>query len=973
MRKQLILGSVAAAIVASMGWLALPQGSNGGFALENKSEEGEGSKHAQIAKEAMEWRMERLKDEDGNFYMSYYTNAVKQANAMKANNSNRAGSLNLQWEELGPDNVGGRTRAILVDKRDPTRQTVYAGGVGGGMWKSTDGANTWMRLANWNQWLAVSCIDQGPGPNYEIFIGTGEGLAQIGGSSFNSGTMGNGIFKLDANDNPVQITPDLFTANSIQGNEVWSAVNRIAVNPANELNIIAATGKGLYKTDDGGTTWSEISISGVSNGLAAADVKWSADGVNIFASVGGTFSSKVVRSLNGGFTWTKLSSTTSPGLPGTQGRVEIAIAPSNSNIVYLSVSTSSGATYGVYRTEDAGENWVNIGAKGPLFDPFGSNAQGWYDNVIAVNPFNPNKVYLGGVDFYTWSDQSGWKLADAGLGSGNANPNYIHPDKHEITFSDLDSNVMYVGCDGGVYKSVNAAASFPYPSFSVKNRGYNVTQMYSVAAGINGDVMGGAQDNGTNFINYNGNTRLAAKQVIGGDGIYADISHIDPRLYFGGIYFGQVLRSGNSTSSFDNFYDSKIDPQGFTQPSRCGGQKDQNAQFITPFYLGETRNAANAINSTQFKPTDRNYTAGETVTVESKVGKYKFSYTLPVDVAVNTSYDVPDPIRSRMFVSSNCGVWVTPDALELGNIPRWFKLINGMSGLPASYSQSGDGDVLYVGTTGGRVYRFGGLNARCDTTTYPIGQNAIGLLYTNASQYSSTVVASGRNVEGVSVDPNNPDHVVAVIAGFSNASQPHVYESNDGGATWTPLTNGLPNMPVYDVVIHDANTIIIGSELGVWSWDGTTWSEENNGFPRVPVYRLIEKELYQESCKVLYVGTHGRGMWRSTTLTDGSCNLSTGIENIPYASNTELDGLTIFPNPVNAGSKVSLTLSKADDVTFRIFDMTGKLYKEVTYKNAVQGENLFNLSASGLGAGTYLLSATLRNSRSQSKLFTVTK
>ncbi|MFN8298397.1 MAG: T9SS type A sorting domain-containing protein [Chitinophagales bacterium] len=974
MRKGFLPGVYAPFILSGLALVAVffgrvvSQGNNvpGEFRLEEQAKENE-SNEAMRAKEAMQNRYDRLKDENGNFTPAYYAAAVKQADQLLQSGS-RAGALNLSWEELGPDNVGGRTRAILIDKRDATNNTIYAGGVSGGLWKSTNGGNNWSRISNWNQWMAISCIAQGPAPDYTIYVGTGEGLAQIVGTSFNSGTAGNGIYKLTSNDSPVLITPDAFDGTTVDPNSPWAAVNRIACNPLDASQIIAATQGGLYQSNDGGQNWTQITISGVTNGSSAADVKWSNDGQNIFASVG---SNKIlVRSLNGGFSWSKVTTTTNPGFPSTQGRMELAIAPSNSSVVYASIATTSGSTFGVYRSVDNGDTWTNIGSKGPLFDPFGGNNQGWYDNVVAVNPADPNKIYLAGVDLYTWNDQSGWKLADVGLGAGATNPNYIHPDKHAIVLAENNPNLMYVGCDGGVYKSTDALSAFPFPTYTVKNRGYNVTQCYSVAAGIAGEVMGGAQDNGTNYIDFKGNTRMAAKMVIGGDGIYSEISHIDPRVFFGGIYFGEVLRSGNATSSFDGFYDIKVDPQGHNQPSRCGGQKDQNATFISPFYLGETRTAANGLKNIKFGA-DKFYAAGEVVNVKSSTGKYPVSYTLPSDLNTGDTALIPDPIRSTCMISSYCGVWLTPDALDLGIIPRWFKLISSMNGTPYAFTMSKDGNTVYIGMSGGRVYRFPNFNAHIDTATYPVGPNAIGIIYNSAAEYTNTLVASGRPIEGISVDPNDPDHVVAVISGFSSVSQPHVYESTNGGANWTALTNGLPNMPVYDVVVHDANTIVIGSELGIWSWDGSTWHEENGGLPRVPVYRLIEKELYNDGCQVLYIGTHGRGMWRSTTLTAGGCSLTSGVNEV--ANNNAIANLSVYPNPVSSHSKISLTLDKADAVTFRVFDITGKLYREVTERNAIAGENLFDLDASGLSNGTYILAATVGNTRTQSRLFVVSK
>ncbi len=983
MRKQILFLSTCIFFIASSSLLLSRQhnGGLGSFMLEQKSADGKsGLSKAQTAADAAQWRFDRLKDENGNLYPSYYANAIKRAEQLRQTGA-RSG-LGLQWEELGPDNVGGRTRAILVDKRDPSNQTIYAGGVSGGMWKSTDGANTWTRLTNWNQWLSIACIAQGPAPDYTIYIGTGEGLSgSIGGTSMNSGSMGNGIYKLNSNDAPVLLTPDITTNNTLNLNSPWAAVNRIAVNPLDATQILAATLTGLYESIDGGSTWGPVQLPSNLHSIQtqeANDVKWSKNGVNVYASVGGPFGGILLESLNGGYTWGRVTTGSNPGFPnGSLGRIEMALAPSNDSILYLSIATTSGCTNSVYRSADAGGTWAIIGAKGPSFDPMTTECQGFYDNTIAVNPLNPNKIYNAGVNFYTWSNETGWSLADAGLqplgGSGDVNPNYIHPDKHAIVFADNDSNVMYVGCDGGIYKSIDAGSSFPFPNYSVKNRGYNVTQNYGIAAAITGEVMGGSQDNGTNYINYLGNTPMAAQEVIGGDGIFTAISHIDPRFYFGGVYYADVERDGAGATigGFSTFYDIKADPQGQGSTSACGASAAAgNAPFITPFHLGETKTAANGLKTVPFVA-DRNYNNGDVVTIQSDIAKYPFQVTLSAQLDSLDTLPVVDPVRSRMFVTSNCGVWLTSDALNLGIIPRWFKLANSITGIAESYANSTDADVLYIGTSAGYVYRFANLNAKCDTTKYPSGGTAKAI-YTASNQYSYKIVANGRSIEGIAVDPNDNNHIVATVAGFSSTNQPHVYESHNGGTSWVADTTGLPNMPVYSVVIHDSTTFIIGTELGVWGWDGSKWTEENGGMQRVPVFRIIEKPLYTDGCKVLYIGTHGRGMWRSVTLTPSDCQtqVATGVADI---KNTGISDLNIFPNPVHSSSHVSITLDNKADVTLRIFDMMGKIYKENTYRNTTSGENLFALDASGLSSGTYLLAATVGGVRTKSRLFVVAK
>lgn len=984
MKKQVLLISTVVFLTGALALVSSRQAdpSLGNFILETPK--GNADAHynkAQLAADAAKWRFDRLKDENGNYYSSYMANAMQQADNYSS--VSRSGSLGLQWQELGPDNVGGRTRAILIDKRDSTNNTLYAGGVSGGMWKSTDGAVTWHRLTGWNQWLAISCIAQAPAPDFSIYIGTGEGLSQPDGTSYNSGTFGNGIFKLDANDNPVALTPSIFTGNLYDppASAPWAYVNRIAINQTNPSHLLAATLAGIYQSTNSGASWAKLTLTGTLatyNNQPVCDIKWSNDGNNIFAACGyNTGTNALVYSNNGGSTWALEGNTANPGFPtGSSGRIELAIAPSNPNIVYALMATASACTKGVYKSTDAGHTWSSVAVGGPLFQLFeeggGAGCQGWYDNVIAVSPGDPNKFYVGGVNFYTGSVSSGITAADVGY-SNESNPYYMHPDKHAIVIAENNPDLMFVGCDGGVFKSVDALTDFPSPTYTVRNRGYNVTQNYGIGAGINGDVIGGAQDNGTNYIGFYGNDPMASSQVLGGDGIVNAVSQVNPDFWFGGIYFAALLRSADHTHTWGTYFDVKLDPQGQGGASVCGANTvSGDAQFITPFYLGETTNAVNGRLKVPFTP-GQFYNAGDVVQLTSATSKYPFEVTLSDTVGPGDTVLVDDPVRSRIFLSTNCGVFTTPDALNLTIIPRWFKLTPSLDGAAESFVTTADGDNLYIGTDAGIVYRFSKLNMHSDTATYPAG-TSVGLLYRAGSPDIQVAnVANGRSIQGIAVDPNDNNHVVAVVAGFStSATQPHVYESHDGGVTWTGLTNGLPNMPVYSVVIHDANTIIVGSEFGIWSWNGTSWSEDNGGFERVPVYRIIERPLYEGGCPVLYLGSHGRGMWRCTTLTPSTCQTSVGTA-VNNVKPNAINGLSIFPNPVKDQGKVSLTIDNSSSLTLRVFDMTGKMHSQLTYQNVPAGTNLFDLNAAGLSSGTYVLAASLADERTISKLFVVAK
>jgi len=982
MRKQFLLISSLVLLVGASALVLSREGdaTYGSFTLESKKAQAENPKSkAQTYADAAKWRFNLLKDENGNVSPSYIYNALAQADRYRS--ISRSNGLGLQWQELGPDNVGGRTRAILIDKRDTTNNTIYAGGVSGGMWKSTDGANTWTRLPSFDNWVGIACIAQAPAPDYSIYVGTGVGLdgSYSAGTSFGSFRYGNGIFKLNAADSGVMVTPSVIVNGFYQpGSSAWYEVNRIAVNPTNPSEIIAGTAAGLYKSLNAGGTWTQIQLTGTLGSLNSSmvsDVKWSSDGKNVFVSFySGT--GNMIYSNNGGSTWA-MENTSNTGYPTSPGRIDIAIAPTAPNTVYALMSNPSECTKGVYKSTNAGHTWAAVAVGGPLFQLFeeggGAGCQGGYDMAIAVSSSDPDKFYMGGVNFYTGSASSGVQPADYGY-SNESNPYYMHPDKHTIVIADNNPDLMFVGCDGGIFKSTDALTDFPNPTYTAQNRGYNVTQNYGIGAGLDGSVIGGSQDNGTNYINYYGNSFGAGSQVLGGDGFLNYVSQVNPDFYFGAIYYAALYRSSDHAATWGGYFDVKVDPLGQGGASVCGAQAvSGDAQFCTPYYLSETLNAVNGMKQTSYQALDRTHYPGEVVQVTSQTGKYQFDVTLSDTVYLDSTLLVDDPIRSRVFMSTSCGVYATSDALNIAIIPRWYKLTPSINGQAQSFVSTPDGDNLYVATNQGYVYKFAHMNAHADTCVYPAG-SVVGVLYPNSSSADITYSAPAVNriIEGIDVDPNNNNHIAIAVSGFSsNPNQPHIYESLNGGQTWKADTAGLPNMPCYSIVILGTNSMVIGTEFGVWSWDGSSWHEEDNNFERVPVYRLIQRNLYTDGCPVLYLGSHGRGMWRSTTLTPVSCQTAVGTA-VNNVKPNAVSGLSIFPNPVHNTAKISLTLDNSADVTIRVFDMTGKLYSENTYHNATAGSNLFDLSASGLSNGTYMVVATA-DTRTLSKLFVVAK
>ena len=320
---------------------------------------------------------------------------------------------------------------------------------------------------------------------------------------------------------------------------------------------------------------------------------------------------------------------------------------------------------------------------------------------------------------------------------------------------------------------------------------------------------------------------------------------------------------------------------------------------------------------------------------------------------------------------------MTPDILDFSHTPRWFR-INSLSDDVKSFAFSTTGDTIYIGRNS-IVTRISGLNS-VPFDSFPTGQNNI--VATGYPQYhevNTTVTSAGRYIEGLDVDVHNPSHVLCAVAGFTAPGTPSVYASTDAGTTWTAVGGNLPDIPVYQCVIdaYNSNHYIIGSELGFWdSYDGgTTWTEQNGGIViREPIYRLRQQNYLSDQCYALYAGTHGRGMWRCTTITAEQANCT--VVPLGINSPTEMvqsNNLQIYPNPMDDNGKAILELSESSAVTLQIIDMTGRVLQETLHDRQKEGTNTFDLNTSSLTDGSYLVVASLSNGQTLTRKLVVAR
>ncbi len=438
----------------------------------------------------------------------------------------------ISWTERGPDNIGGRTRAMMFDIGDITNKKVFVGGVGGGIWSTTDitaATPAWTKFSDTGN-LAVTCITQHPftDSSYIMFFGTGEGWFNF------DAIKGRGIYKSINAGATWTILPSTIPTST---DSTFAYVEDIkyvccGVGPA----LVASTRYGgIQRSEDKGATWTKVLGNGVGGGTTdrAADLEFVYN--YIYATMGIFGSGGIYRSGNGGQTWVQIYA---PAL-GEQ-RIEVA---SNPNAYYqlwaLVHKSETDGTDPIGRIMKASNadtlpglatRWVNKPLptwcdNGTTSSDF-TRSQAWYDLIVQPDPVDTSVCYIGGVDlFKTTNNGAAWtQLSQWGGGCGKP---YVHADIHEIlvrpgySFGGPVQDLL-IGTDGGIFRTTNAGTSF-----IELNKSYNVTQYYGVAIHpVTTDYfLAGAQDNGTQkFTNSGMNT---ATTVTGGDGGYPHIDQTD--------------------------------------------------------------------------------------------------------------------------------------------------------------------------------------------------------------------------------------------------------------------------------------------------------------------------------------------------------------------------------------------------------------------------------------------------------------
>ena len=901
----------------------------------------------------------------GSLRANQHTGLVDPADMLKAMQTpamRNAGNQPLYWISMGPDNMGGQTTAVVFDNKS---NEVYIGAKGGGVYKSYNFGVTWHQVGDMN--LMVSCMVQDA--DGVIYVGTGDGgrSASYNGLSqqgYDNSFVGTGIYKL---------VNDVFEPVVTPNGDDWLYVNDIAV--AGDV-IIAATNNGLKYSSDKGETWHEA-VAG-----RADVVKVSSDNTIVATVDGKLYIGKNANHLTCHST-DDLSATGDTLLPAAAGLLEVGISPSNPNVIYAAGIDGSGVHTSIYVSENKGETWSVVlpsisSLQGHnVFEGFGLNNHG-----LVVDPSNDGIVYILGYNL--------WQLQKPESGHGYYicvklsaesmiySSDYLHCGLHTMVFNPKNANECYVGTDGGVYKGTGRF------SFANCNRNYVTTRMFSVApSGKDTRVLASGLDHGivkiegdenalsTNtgvWINPSGNNMgLFNDDSHGGPSV---ISTINPNTFIVTYKAGGLARTQTAGEDWVS--------TNFTSSSSISLS---TSSFRTPIILLENYNDdLNPVEVWGYNETGHNLHAGDVLQVMSR-NKFPFNYTLEHSLHAGDSILVHDPISAKLFVGFKDAIYMTRTALDFSVETYWYKVADkshaGFAGEPLGMAVSADGDHLFVGTKEGRFFRLSNLNTVVDQASGTITDSTFAVTTTEIFVPGiNDTTQNTQCITSIAVDPQDANKVVITLGNYGNSN--YVLYSTNATAeepVFTAKQGNLPAMPVYASLIEMATgDVILGTERGIYRTKGISssnpeWTADSHILGEVPVMDLKQQVLFHEdeqtineteegtfytdypgvhNTGVIYAATYGRGVFRCE-------NYKKDFENVP--ENEEVNAITVsmYPNPVASQATISFNVEESANVSYQVFDMTGRMVMNQNMGRLNAGEHHVNINAENLSTGNYIL------------------
>ena len=724
------------------------------------------------------WEMRAYPEKDID--IKAYTRGLEQANVLKQELLKEKNPK--QWELVGPTNVGGRISDIAIDPSN--ENIIWVASASGGVYKTIDKGINWIPIFDDQPVLTIGSLAIDPSDSNIVYVGTGEASA----SSFSF--YGNGMYK------------------TIDGGVTWEHVgldssyyiSRVRVDPNNSNIVYAcATGKvysaneerGVYKSIDGGDSWDKILY--ISDITAANDLVIDPNNSDIiYASmwersrplndrISGGVTSGIYKSINGGTDWAKLTN----GFPEGDyvGRIGLAIGQNNSSILYATMAdyyAGAGSSFGgVWKTVDAGTIWTSIN-DASLSDSYSSF--GWYFAKIEVDPKDDQTAYILGVSYHmttdggtTWSNLGGYDEYYAGTGP--------HVDHHAIAISSTE-NFFINGNDGGLITSIDNGATFIGIDLPI-------TQFYGFDVDDNDSrrMIGGAQDNGTNF------TRTGNlddwEHVLGGDGFRSIINPGNSSVIYAEAQWGYMCKSFDDGYSFF----------GITQGLNGDDRFDWNTPMI--FHPMNSRviycGSQYVYSSNQAQNADYTFTWNK-ISPDLTDGVGNIYSIAPAPSNIDVIY--VGTSHSNVWVTQNGGTDWAKISADLPN--RW------VTGIVVDWDNPGRAFVSYSGLRWDEELR------------YVYKTEDYGVTWTDITSNLPLVP-----INTIEINKNDPNMIFV-------GTDIGLYYTNDAGGTWKAGGLGLPNSPVYKVKVHYLDNVVFAATYGrsaykipLSEFSGIENSEEN--------------------------------------------------------------------------------------------------------------------------------------------------
>lgn len=813
------------------------------------------------------------------------------------------------WVSRGPWNLGGRTRALAIDVTNENR--MLAGGVSGGVWLSEDGGQSWTRKTPLNAHPGCVSIaqDTRPGKTNVWYYLSGEvvGTSASGGGAF---YLGDGMFKSTDGGNTWSPIASTAGGNPQAFSTFYQTGWRVITSPTDSLDVVyMATLGAIYRSTNGGTSWTAVRGGNTNAYSYYTDVAITKTGV-LYATLSSDGPQKGIWRSTNGTSWVNI--TPAAVFPDTFDRFVIGINPNNEQEVYFLGSTPGSGHYNHYINSDdwtsfwkytyvggdgAGANgiWTDLSSNlpntGTEFDRFA--CQGSYDLVVKVQP-GSNHVFIGGTNIYRSTDGfsspnntrqiGGYKIGTY-LPFFEIYENH-HPDQHDFLFLPSNPNVMISASDGGLRRTDDCNA--PTVSWSSLNRGYQTTQFYTAIfeKSTPGDptLIGGLQDNG-NFLVNSTDPQSPWKQTVNGDGAYGAIPNGKP-FYILSIQQGRVAKCT---------LDANGDITGFTRIDPIG-PKQSDYQFINPLALD---------------PSDQ-----------------RILY-LP---AGNAFYRQDD-----LNVLPLNGEW---DSISTG----WNKFAEILPSSGGAYSamavsSNNPAHRVYLGSSGNVFSRIDNAHT---------GLSAIQTL-------PSPLSLNTAYISCIAVDPDNADDVILV---YSNYNIYSIYRSLNGGQSWIKVGGNLeantsgtgsgPSIRWVSILPFPNGTrkYFCGTSVGLYSADtllqhgtgmpGTKWSLEASDLIGTSVVPYVD---VRPSDGLVVAATHGNGMF--------SANFNPPVVGVSNHKNAP--DVLVYPNPAQTQVQFFIRDLPNEALELHLYDQQGRLMQRAHWL----AEQQHTLSLIDMPAGVY--------------------